>query len=154
MLSVHLKIFGTITFFHLYRTDSFPYSGSARVDIFFLLLNFFFFSNSGKIGLPHRTSQSSGCQLRGQNCYVKVSLGCSKSRGDKSLNPNPDHIRNLPKHQSSEAYAMGRVDQKGSLDLLSVHEKTFIYPPEAVLIPVLQTSFARSSLRKYVQILW
>ncbi|MBA0584833.1 hypothetical protein Gorai_015629, partial [Gossypium raimondii] len=106
-----------------------------------------YFSNSGKIGLPHRTSQSSVCQLRGQNCYVKVSLGCSKSRGDKPLNPNPDYIRNLPKHQSTEAYAMGRVDQKGPLDLLSVHEKTFIYPPEAVLVPVLQTSFARSSLR-------
>ncbi|MBA0737546.1 hypothetical protein Gogos_011003 [Gossypium gossypioides] len=108
-----------------------------------------YFSNSGKIGLPHRTSQSSVCQLRGQNCYVKVSLGCLKSRGDKSLNPNPDYIRNLPKHQSTEAYAMGRVDQKGPLDLLSVHEKTFIYPPEAVLVPVLQTSFARSSLRRY-----
>nr|KJB26888.1 hypothetical protein B456_004G264800 [Gossypium raimondii] len=87
--------------------------------------------------------------LRGQNCYVKVSLGCSKSRGDKPLNPNPDYIRNLPKHQSTEAYAMGRVDQKGPLDLLSVHEKTFIYPPEAVLVPVLQTSFARSSLRRF-----
>lgn len=108
-----------------------------------------YFSNSGKIGLPHRTSQSSVCQLRGQNCYVKVSLGCSKSRGDKSLNQNPDYIRNLPKHQSTEAYAMGRVDQKGPLDLLSVHEKTFIYPPEAVLVPVLQTSFARSSLRRF-----
>ncbi|KAK8286176.1 hypothetical protein V6Z12_D08G275000 [Gossypium hirsutum] len=108
-----------------------------------------YFSNSGKIGLPHRTSQSSVCQLRGQNCYVKVSLGCSKSRGDKPLNPNPDYIRNLPKHQSTEAYAMGRVDQKGPLDLLSVHEKTFIYPPEAVLVPVLQTSFARSSLRRF-----
>ncbi|GMI88711.1 Mediator of RNA polymerase II transcription subunit 13, GRAND CENTRAL, MACCHI-BOU 2 [Hibiscus trionum] len=108
-----------------------------------------YFSNSGKIGLPYHTSQSPGCQLRGQNCYVKVSLGYSKYRSDKSQNPNPDHVRNLPKHQSTDAYTMGRGDQKGSLDPLSVHEKTFIYPPEAVLVPVLQTSFARSSLRRF-----
>lgn len=45
---------------------------------------------------------------------------------------------------------MGRADQKGALDNLSVYEKTFIYPAEAVLVPVLQTSFTRSSLKRYV----
>lgn len=30
-----------------------------------------------------------------------------------------------------------------------MYEKTFIYPVEAVLVPVLQTSFSRSSLRRY-----
>ncbi|XWS58898.1 hypothetical protein CRYUN_Cryun08bG0074200 [Craigia yunnanensis] len=115
-----------------------------------------YFSSSGKIrtsngfiGLPYHTSQSSGCQLRGQNCYVKVRLGCSKSGSNKALNPNSNYIRNLAKHHSTEAFAVGKGDQKGSLDLLSVHEKTFIYPSEAVLVPVLQTSFARSSLRRF-----
>ncbi|XP_039014736.1 LOW QUALITY PROTEIN: mediator of RNA polymerase II transcription subunit 13-like [Hibiscus syriacus] len=108
-----------------------------------------YLSNSGKNSLPYHTSQSSACRLRGQNCYVKVSFGCSKYRSDKSLNPNPDHIRNLPKHQSTDTYTMGRGYQKGSADPLSVHEKTFIYPPEVVLVPVLQISFARSSLRRF-----
>lgn len=133
-----------------------PHGDSAWTDIFFLLLNFSFFSGSGKIrtfngfiGLPYHTSQGSGCQLWGQNCYVKVTLGCSKSGSDKALNSNAN-IRNLPKHHPTEASAAGRDDQKGSLDLLSVLEKTFIYPSEAVLVPVLQTSFARSSLRRYV----
>ncbi|XWS57231.1 hypothetical protein CRYUN_Cryun09bG0156200 [Craigia yunnanensis] len=115
-----------------------------------------YFSSSGKIrtsnafiGLPYHTSQSSGCQLRGHNCYVKVSHGCSKSGSDKALDPNSNYIRNLPNHHSTEASAVGRGYQKGSLDLLSVHDKTFIYPSEAVLVPVLQTSFARSSLRRF-----
>ncbi|XVE62127.1 hypothetical protein DITRI_Ditri06bG0094000 [Diplodiscus trichospermus] len=115
-----------------------------------------YFSNAGKmrtsngfIGLPYHTSQSSGCQLKGQNCYVKVSLGYSKSGRDKAFNLNSNYIRNLPKHHSTEASAMGRGDQKGSVDLLSLHEKTFIYPSEAVLVPILQTSFARSSLRRF-----
>ncbi|EOY08936.1 RNA polymerase II transcription mediators isoform 1 [Theobroma cacao] len=114
-----------------------------------------YFSGSGKIrtfngfiGLPYHPSQGSGCQLWGQNCYVKVTLGCSKSGSDKALNSNAN-IRNLPKHHPTEASAAGRDDQKGSLDLLSVLEKTFIYPSEAVLVPVLQTSFARSSLRRF-----
>ena len=138
-----------------------PHCDSAWINIFFLLLNFFFVSSSGKIrtsnafiGLPYHTSQSSGCQLRGHNCYVKVSHGCSKSGSDKALDPNSNYIRNLPKHHSTEASAVGRGYQKGSLDLLSVHEKIFIYPSEAVLVPVLQTSFARSSLRRCVWILW
>ncbi|XP_022742106.1 mediator of RNA polymerase II transcription subunit 13 isoform X2 [Durio zibethinus] len=101
------------------------------------------------IGLPFHTSQSSGCQLRAHNCYVKVCLGCSKSGSDKALNRNSNFIRNLPKHHSTEASVAGRGDQKGSLDLLSVHEKTFICPSEAVLVPVLQTSFARSSMRRF-----
>ncbi|GLU19597.1 hypothetical protein SLE2022_358380 [Rubroshorea leprosula] len=105
-------------------------------------------SSNGFIGLPYHVSQSSSCQLRGQNCYVEVTLGCPKSASEKALHSNSNSIRNLPKHHVSESPAVGR-DKKRSPDRLSVHEKTFIYPTEAVLVPVLQTSFARSSLRRF-----
>lgn len=48
-----------------------------------------------------------------------------------------------------ESPALGRSDRKGPSDHLSDYEKKFLYPAEAVLVPVLQTSFARSSLRRY-----
>lgn len=62
---------------------------------------------------------------------------------------NVNSIRSLPKHHVAETLALGRIDCKGSLDQLSDYEKTFLYPAEAVLVPVLQTSSARSSLRRY-----
>lgn len=55
------------------------------------------------------------------------------------------------KHQLAESPALGRGDQKGSLDNSTVYEKTFVYPAEAVLVPALQ--FARSSLKRYFNFL-
>ncbi|WVZ01158.1 hypothetical protein V8G54_027227 [Vigna mungo] len=84
---------------------------------------------------------------RGQNCYVEVSLGFSRSGTDNSLQPNKISARNLPTLHVAESPITGRSDHKGSADHLSDYEKTFLYPTEAVLVPVLQTSLARSSLR-------
>ncbi|KAF7836948.1 mediator of RNA polymerase II transcription subunit 13 isoform X1 [Senna tora] len=104
-------------------------------------------ASNGIIGLPYHVSQGFGCQLRGQNCYVEVSLGFLRSGSDKALQSNINSIKNLPKNHVTESPALGRSDRKGSSDHLSDYEKTFLYPAEAVLVPVLQTSFARSSLR-------
>ncbi|XP_047153957.1 mediator of RNA polymerase II transcription subunit 13 [Vigna umbellata] len=103
--------------------------------------------SNGIIGLPYNVSQGVGCQLRGQNCYVEVSLGFSRS--DNSLQPNKISARNLPTLHVAESPITGRSDHKGSADHLSDYEKTFLYPTEAVLVPVLQTSLARSSLRRF-----
>lgn len=118
--------------------------------------HFLFFSSSAKfrvsngiIGLPYHVSQGVGCQLRGQNCFVEVSLGFPRSGTDKALQTNKNFIRNLPKLHAAESPVVGRSDHKGSPDHLSDYEKTFLYPAEAVLVPVLQTSLARSSLRRY-----
>lgn len=121
------------------------------------LVHFLSFSNSssklrasnGFIGLPNHVSQGSGCQLVGQNCYVEVTLGCHRSGGDGHLHLVSNFNRNVPKHQVSESTALGRADQRGAVDNMSVYEKTFLYPPEAVFVPVLQTSFPRSSLKRY-----
>ncbi|KAJ0020388.1 hypothetical protein Pint_31438 [Pistacia integerrima] len=106
-------------------------------------------TTNGCIGLPYNVSQGSGCQLNGQNCYVEVTLGCPRSCSDKTSQANSNSVKNLPKHNSAESPPVGRSDQKGPPDHLSVYEKTFIYPVEAVLVPVLQTSFSRSSLRRF-----
>ncbi|XP_050278302.1 mediator of RNA polymerase II transcription subunit 13 isoform X3 [Quercus robur] len=108
-----------------------------------------FKTSNGFIGLPHHVSQGSGCQMRGQNCYVEVTLGCPRSGSDNALQSNTVSTRNLPKNHVAESPAVGRGDQKGSPDQLPVYEKTFIYPAEAVLVPVLHTSFARSSLKRF-----
>lgn len=99
--------------------------------------------SNGIIGLPYHVSQGVGCQLRGQNCFVEVSLGFPRSETDKALQSNKNS-RNLPKSP-----VMGHSDGKGSPDHLSDNEKTFLYPAEAVLVPVFQTSLARSSLRRF-----
>ncbi|XP_015878817.2 mediator of RNA polymerase II transcription subunit 13 isoform X3 [Ziziphus jujuba] len=101
-------------------------------------------TSNGFIGLPNHVSQASGCQLRGQNCYVEVTLGCPRSGSDGVCSN-----RSVPKHHVTESPALGRADQRGTFDNFSLYEKTFIYPAEAVLVPVLQTSFTRSSLKRF-----
>ena len=108
-------------------------------------------TSNGLIGLPNHVSQGSDCQLRGQSCYVEVTLGCPRPGGDRALQSNSHSFRNLVKHQVAESPALGRGDQKGSLNNSTVYEKTFVYPAEAVLVPTLQ--FVRSSLKRYFNFL-
>ncbi|KAI3880587.1 hypothetical protein MKW92_020076 [Papaver armeniacum] len=76
------------------------------------------------LGVPLHAAQASGCQLRGQSCYVEVTLGC----------------------HGAEA---GKGDEKQSSgDNFRAPEGTFIYPSEAVLVPVVRTVSARSSLKR------
>ncbi|KAM7523061.1 hypothetical protein LguiA_012963 [Lonicera macranthoides] len=102
-------------------------------------------ASNGIIGLPHQVSQRSSCQLRGQNCYLEVTLGCASVENDKTSVTNKNNL----KHHLAESPATARDVQKGSADQISVYERTFIYPPEAVLVPVVQTSFSRSSLKRF-----
>uniref|UniRef100_A0A2P2MLZ1 Mediator of RNA polymerase II transcription subunit 13 n=1 Tax=Rhizophora mucronata TaxID=61149 RepID=A0A2P2MLZ1_RHIMU len=90
-----------------------------------------------------------GCQLRGQNCYVEVTLGCPSFESDKALQSHSSFMGNITKNHVVESPAVGRSDCKGLLDQPSVLEKKFIYPAEAVVVPVLQASFARTSLRRF-----
>lgn len=119
-----------------------------KVPNIFLYYSILLRTSNGCVGLPH-VSQGSGCQLNGQNCYVEVTMGCPRSGSDKASHINSNSLRNLHKHNVSESPSVGGGDPKGSPDNMSAYEKTFIYPAEAVLVPVLQTSFSRSSLRRY-----
>lgn len=98
-------------------------------------------ASSGLIGLPSHVSQGFSCQLRGQTCYAEVTVGCPITETDKALSQGSNTLR-------SECLPAGRCDQKVSQDHSSTYEKTFIYPNEAVLVPVLNASLTRSSLRR------
>ncbi|XP_071701408.1 mediator of RNA polymerase II transcription subunit 13 isoform X2 [Rutidosis leptorrhynchoides] len=87
-----------------------------------------FKTSNGIVGLPYQISQSSGCQLRGQNCYLEVTLGCEGAESEKPLTSDSN---------------------KNDLKSESIYEKAFIYPAEAVLVPAVQTSSARSSLKRF-----
>ncbi|KAJ4977034.1 hypothetical protein NE237_002140 [Protea cynaroides] len=102
-------------------------------------------------GIPFQV-QGSGCQLRGQSCYVEVTLGCNGSGSDKELRSHSNSSGKFSKPHLAEApaAALGRADLKqGSADNSPVLERTFIYPSEAVLVPVMHTIFARSSLKRF-----
>lgn len=113
-----------------------------------------FRASGGFIGLPNHISESFGCQLRGQNCYVEVTLGFPRSRSITTMHSVANSNGNASKHQVMEPHSMRKSDHTGTLDDLSIYEKTFIYPAEAVLVPILQTSFTRSSLKRYYIYEW
>lgn len=56
--------------------------------------------------------------------------------------------KNISGQNISESSAVTKDAQKGSARHMPVCEKTFIYPAEVVLVPVVQTSFAKSSLKR------
>lgn len=62
--------------------------------------------------------------MRGQNFYVEVALGCSSSPCKES--------------------------KSESIDQAPVMERTFIYPPEAVLVPMMHRAFSRFSSKRYL----
>ncbi|XP_011088350.1 mediator of RNA polymerase II transcription subunit 13 [Sesamum indicum] len=105
-----------------------------------------FRGSNGIVGLPYLVAQGSGLpgQLRGQNCYVEVTLGCH----DKVVKNVNSHT-NLSHTHGTESPAIGRGTQRWFSDKHLVCDKMFVYPAEAVLVPVMQTSFARSSLKRF-----
>ncbi|KAL6553693.1 hypothetical protein OROGR_007535 [Orobanche gracilis] len=97
-----------------------------------------FKASNGIISPSYDVPQGVSCQLRGQNCYVEVSLGFPRPGTDNTLQQNKNDVRNLTKLNAAEFPVVGQSDHKGSPDHLSDYEKTFLYPAEAVLVPVLQ----------------
>lgn len=93
------------------------------------------------LGMPFHIAQSAGCRFsKGQNCYVEVTVGCTSQS-------SPDPSRNvLQNMDESHINALGTGERKqGSSNL----EKTFIYPVETVMVPVIQRAFAKSSPKRY-----
>ncbi|XP_018684609.1 mediator of RNA polymerase II transcription subunit 13 isoform X1 [Musa acuminata AAA Group] len=100
-------------------------------------------SNGIAIGMPSHMVQSSNCQLRGQRCYVEVTFDCHSDivmGSNNKQNTNESHVHNEEPH----LIAVGKVQKKHGVDHLPVLERTFIYPAEAVVIPMMHRAFARS----------
>ncbi|KAH9604005.1 hypothetical protein KSS87_023608 [Heliosperma pusillum] len=93
-------------------------------------------SITGLVGLPYPVPQAPGCKLQGHNCYIEVSLGCNMP----NLNPENSY------HPTQNTPSSSRSTEKGSGDATAC-EKTFVYPYEAVLVPVLKPSYPRSLKR-------
>lgn len=104
-------------------------------------------SSTGLVGLPYPVAHTSSGKLQGQNYYLEVTLGCSFSGSEKVNLPNSNI--NRCKHPTSGSPSTTRGNHKVSSDNAHFCEKIFIYPSEAVLVPVFQTTYARSSLKRF-----
>ncbi|VFQ93381.1 unnamed protein product [Cuscuta campestris] len=105
-----------------------------------------FSSSKVIVGLPYHVPQDSGCQRRGENCFVEVSLGCPVTETSKTLRPHSNSQKSLIGHNATESQAVVTVGQSRPSDIF---ERIFLYPSEAVLVPVMQTSYAKSSLKRF-----
>nr|GLL32579.1 mediator of RNA polymerase II transcription subunit 13 isoform X1 [Ipomoea trifida] len=103
-------------------------------------------SSNGIVALPYHVSQDSGCQLRGLNYFVEVTIGCPATGTGKTLRPHSNSQKSLPGHNMAESQAVAKVGQSRAPDIC---ERMFIYPSEAVLVPVMQTAYAKSSLKRF-----
>ncbi|KAK9094973.1 hypothetical protein Scep_026442 [Stephania cephalantha] len=117
-----------------------------------LVKQVYFSSNKDKasngFSIPFSVAQGSGCQVRGQNCCVEVTLGCSGIWANKATQSSSNFSRDLPKNYLAESPTkmLDGGDQKsGPAESFQVFERTFICPAEAVLVPVVHTAFARFS---------
>ncbi|KAK9736067.1 hypothetical protein RND81_04G247700 [Saponaria officinalis] len=102
-------------------------------------------SISGLVGLPYPLHQAPRCKLQGHNCYIEVSLGSSTTGSEKGNSPNL-YLENF-NHPTLNTPSTSTGNEKGSSDTPAC-EKTFVYPSEAVLVPVLKPSYPRSSLKR------
>ncbi|CAH8358840.1 unnamed protein product [Eruca vesicaria subsp. sativa] len=105
-------------------------------------------TSSGSIGLPSHVGRGSRL-INDNHCYVEVTLGCCQSINDNTSQTNSTFAVNFPHSQRPEPSVGSRDHRKGQPDILSAREKKFIYPAEAVLVPVLQSAFAKFSLKRF-----
>ncbi|KAL8139747.1 hypothetical protein V2J09_005768, partial [Rumex salicifolius] len=82
-----------------------------------------------------------GCQ----NCYAEVSLSCNIPESGAGMKLSLSSNKNFPNNQTCSPPIGGVYRRFG--DETPVLEKTFIYPTEAILVPILQSSYARTSLK-------
>ncbi|CAA0807588.1 Mediator of RNA polymerase II transcription subunit 13 [Striga hermonthica] len=103
--------------------------------------------SNGIVGLPYSAAQVLGLpsQMRGQNCFVEVTLGCH----DQTLQKDDNSHSDFSQPHGTESLATGLGTQRWPSAKPPVTEQMFVYPAEAVLVPVFQTSFARSSLKRF-----
>jgi hypothetical protein len=104
-------------------------------------------TSTGYVGLPSHIGRGSRL-INGNHCYVEVTLGCCQNRNDNTSQANSTFAVNLPHNQCPEPSVGSKDHRKGQSDLSSVCEKKFIYPAEAVLVPILQSAFAKFSLKR------
>uniref|UniRef100_A0A453D4Q8 Mediator of RNA polymerase II transcription subunit 13 n=1 Tax=Aegilops tauschii subsp. strangulata TaxID=200361 RepID=A0A453D4Q8_AEGTS len=105
---------------------------------------------SSKLSAPNLPgfTQPTICQLRGQSYYVEVALGFPPASTDKISESENNQIKE--EFDSVKEPHVGDYGQKKleSADGLPVLERTFIYPPEAVMVPMVHQAFVRFSSKR------
>ncbi|CAH8306210.1 unnamed protein product [Eruca vesicaria subsp. sativa] len=105
-------------------------------------------SSGGYIGLPPHVARGSRL-INGDHCHVEVTLGSCQNINDNTRQTNSTFAANVPHNQCPEPSVGSKDHRKGQPDILSMCEKKFIYPAEAVLVPILQSAFAKFSLKRF-----
>ncbi|XP_044968116.1 mediator of RNA polymerase II transcription subunit 13-like isoform X1 [Hordeum vulgare subsp. vulgare] len=105
---------------------------------------------SSKLSAPNLPgfTQPTICQLRGQSYYVEVALGFPPASTDKISESENNQIKK--EFDSGKDPHLGDDGQQKleSADGLPVLERTFIYPPEAVMVPMVHQAFVRFSSKR------
>ncbi|KAG2251525.1 hypothetical protein Bca52824_081661 [Brassica carinata] len=94
-------------------------------------------TSSGYIGLPSHVGRGSRL-INDNHCYVEVTLGCCQSINDNTSQTNSTFAVNLSHNQRPEPSVGSRDHRKGQQDISS-----------AVLVPILQSAFAKFSLKRF-----
>ncbi|GAB2276919.1 hypothetical protein Dimus_011628 [Dionaea muscipula] len=95
-------------------------------------------ASAGFVGLPYNVSEAAACQ----NFFVEVLLG-------HFITGNETEKQSNLKSDEDSPNSFAESVQRSSTNELIVCQKTFMYPTEAVVIPTLQPSFARPSLKRF-----
>ncbi|CAN6179280.1 unnamed protein product [Urochloa humidicola] len=93
-------------------------------------------------------TQPTVCQLRGQSYYVEVALGFPAASSDKISELEHIYIKKEMDSVKDSQVAADVQRKVESPDSLPVLERTFIYPPEAVLVPMFHQAFVRFSSKR------
>ncbi|XP_006655580.1 mediator of RNA polymerase II transcription subunit 13 [Oryza brachyantha] len=93
-------------------------------------------------------TQPTICQLRGQSYYVEIALGFPAATTDKvPESENNQIIKELDTVKDAQLSA-DEHQKLESADSVPVLERTFIYPPEAIMVPMVHQAFVRFSSKR------
>jgi mediator of RNA polymerase II transcription subunit 13 len=94
-------------------------------------------------------TQPTMCQLRGQSYYVEVALGFPAATTDKVPESENNQIKKELDSAKDPQLSADEHQKLESADSVPVLERTFIYPPEAVMVPMVHQAFVRFSSKRY-----
>jgi mediator of RNA polymerase II transcription subunit 13 len=119
-------------------------------SIFILSSHVNFLPNFSKLSAPNLPgfTQPTICQLRGQSYYVEVALGFPATSTDKISEPENNQIKKELDSVKDPHLGVDGQQRLESADSLPVLEKTFIFPPEAVMVPMIHQAFVRFSSKR------
>ncbi|EEC79315.1 hypothetical protein OsI_20152 [Oryza sativa Indica Group] len=93
-------------------------------------------------------TQPTMCQLRGQSYYVEVALGFPAATTDKVPESENNQIKKELDSAKDPQLSADEHQKLESADSVPVLERTFIYPPEAVMVPMVHQAFVRFSSKR------